>query len=309
MHKQGWVNAHTHLELSSLAHLCPERQPFDQWVQTLIQARQTLTEYAMQAAIEAAIATLLAADTVAVGDISATGLSVEPLLQSGLAGIVYLEVLGLDPVVALERLTATQHSIDQFRAREGRMRVGLTIHAPYSSAPELFREAARWCCAEQVPLAIHIAESPAEVAFVQNGSGPFDHLRQRFTPHIMWSPPGCSPIEYLAQLGVLEAQPLLIHAVHVSSADLQLIRQSGAKVVHCPRSNMRLMAGRMPLERFLEHNIPVALGTDSLASAPSLDIRDELAYAQELHGAAVAAEQLEYLATTGGLTALDIPIL
>jgi hypothetical protein len=50
-----------------------------------------------QRAIEAAIETLIVAGTVAVGDISATGLSVEPLLRSGLAGVVYLEVLGFDP--------------------------------------------------------------------------------------------------------------------------------------------------------------------------------------------------------------------
>lgn len=302
----GFVNAHTHLELGPLADLLPERMDFSEWIQRLIARRADLTAADYQRAIDQAIGGLLAAGTVAVGDISSTGHSVEPLLASGLAGVVYLEVLGLDPALSLPRLRETQARIDRLRRSEGRMRIGLSIHAPYSSAPELFEQAAAWCRAEAVPLAVHIAESPDEVQFLRHGGGPMAALNQRFSPHIRWQAPGCSPIKYMERLGVLAARPLLIHGVQVDGDDLAAIRASGAAMVHCPRSNQRLLAGRMPLERYLSQGIPLALGTDSLASSPSLDVRDELAFARELHGDLVAAADLAALATGGGLAALGV---
>ncbi|MBA3471202.1 MAG: amidohydrolase family protein [Herpetosiphonaceae bacterium] len=306
MQNAGFVNAHTHLELGPLADLLPTAQPFTEWVLELIRRRSGLDTLAYQQAIEAAIAMLIAAGTVAVGDISSTGLSVEPLLRSGLAGVVYLEVLGFDPEQALPRLAARQREIDVWRQQEGRMRIGLSVHAPYSCAPALFEAAATWCRAEAVPLAIHVAESPEEVAFLQDKSGPMAALNARFTPHVVWNAPGCSPIQYLEQLGVLAARPVLIHGVQVDAPDLALIKASGAMLVHCPRSNERLMCGRMPLERYLELGIPLALGTDSLASAPSLDVRDELEFARRLHAGLVAERDLLELATVGGLQVLGI---
>ncbi len=306
MPQHSWVNAHTHLELGVLADMCPEGLAFPEWVSALIRRRMQLEERDFRAGIEAGIAALIEAGTVAVGDIAATGFSVEPLLQSGLAGVVYLEVLGFDPQVALERLHATQHLIDGYRRRAGRMQVGLTIHAPYSCAPELFQAAAAWCRAEQVPLAIHLAESPAEVEFLLHGSGPLYALNQRITPHVRWTPPGCSPVQYLERLDVLAARPVLIHCVQVDDADLALLQARGCPVVHCPRSNDRLLTGRMPLERYLELEIPVALGTDSLASAPSLDVRDELEYALTRHAGLVGRDALTHMATSGGAAVLGI---
>jgi cytosine/adenosine deaminase-related metal-dependent hydrolase len=70
---------------------------------------------------------------------------------------------------------------------------------------------------------------------------------------------------------------------HASDEDLDIIAASEAKVAHCPRSNQLLQAGRMPLEKMLARNIPVAIGTDSLASSPSLDVRQEAQTAVTLH--------------------------
>jgi 5-methylthioadenosine/S-adenosylhomocysteine deaminase len=71
--------------------------------------------------------------------------------------------------------------------------------------------------------------------------------------------------------------------VHVSDHDLDTIAAYGAAVAHCPRSNQLLQAGRMPLEKMLARNIPVAIGTDSLASSPSLDIHEEAQAAITMH--------------------------
>jgi cytosine/adenosine deaminase-related metal-dependent hydrolase len=227
---------------------------------------------------------------------------VGPLLASDLHGIVYLEVAGLAPKPALARLKRAQTRIAQARATptDGRMQVGLSLHAPYSCHPDLLREGAAWCRAENVPLCIHVAESQAEV----------DWLCEGRLPSLSWSDtllargllglrptrsPGQRPIPYLASLGVLDARPLLVHAVHLTGDEIQQIAGAGCAVAHCPRSNQRLSCGRLPLERYLAAGVPVYLGTDSRASSPSLNVHDEAAYAQELHAERVAPARIQQL--------------
>lgn len=296
------INSHAHLELGCLAHLCPPEggAAFVPWIIRLINARrelapQGLTPY--RAAVEAGIAALRASGTEIVGDITATGESVEPLLDSGLRGCVYYEVLGLNRDEALNRLDQARQRINEWRKREGAMRVGITVHAPYSCHPDLFREAARWCIAESVPLCIHAAESPAETQLLAWRMGDFLEFQRTFNlPD--FSSPGQWPIAYLEDLGVLEAKPLLVHCVEVSEADIARIARSGSTVAHCPRSNQRLRCQRMPLEKFLAAGVPVLLGTDSLASSPSLDIREEAEAAIQLHAGYVPAESIQDLLYT-----------
>jgi cytosine/adenosine deaminase-related metal-dependent hydrolase len=301
----GFVNAHTHLELGALLGAIPAGLEFSAWIWELVKRKRALTERDYLEAIDAGIRTLHETGSVGVGDISSNGLSVVPLLESGLAGVVYYEVLGMDEQ-GWQRFEAAQRLIDGWRAREGRMRVGLSIHTPYTASARLLEQGAAWCRAEQVPLSIHLAESPAETRFFQAGDGPILELNQRFYPDFRWPAPGCSPVQYLERLGVLAARPLLFHGVEVDEQDLASLARAGCAMVHCPRSNLRLGCGRMPLERYLEHGIVVALGTDSLASAPSLDLREELRAAGELHGERVSAQALQMIATEGGARALGI---
>ncbi len=297
--KTPLVNAHTHLELSGLARLCPPPQgaPLVAWLQTVIAAQMTARKAGLlgaQKAVDAGIEMLRAAGTTHVGDITATGASVEPLLDSGLGGVVYLEVLGLNPAESLPRLQTAKEKIENYRRRENKMRVGLSIHAPYSCHPDLFRDGAAWCLAENVPLCVHVAESKAETEMLTRGAGEFlDMQRALNLPSL--PVPGCSPIVYLESLGVLAAKPLLVHCVQVSDDDIQRIAHSGSTVAHCPRSNQLLQCGRMPLEKFLAANVPFYLGTDSLSSSPSLDVREEAEAAIKLHTGRVTAETIRAL--------------
>lgn len=293
------VNAHTHVELSGLAHLCPPPQgaPLVAWLQTVIAAQIAARKGGLLGtlkAVDAGIEMLRAAGTTHVGDITATGASVEPLLDSGLGGVVYLEVLGLDPADSLPRLQKTKERIASHRRREGKMRVGLSVHAPYSCHPDLFHDGAAWCLAENVPLCVHVAESKAETELLIHGAGEFlDMQRALNLPGL--PVPGCSPIAYLESLGVLEAKPLLVHCVQVNNDDIQRIARSGSTVVHCPRSNQRLQCGRMPLEKFLAAGVHVYLGTDSLSSSPSLNVREEAEAAIKLHADHVPADSIRAL--------------
>lgn len=297
------TNAHTHLELSDLAHLCPaDAAEFAPWLWSLGRHLAGRSQAQARAAVKRGIVELLACGTTHVGDVTATWQSVEPLLESGMQGVVYLEVLGLDRRRALERLGQAQAAIHRYRLRadRGPLQIGLSLHAPYSCHPDLLRVGAAWCQVEGVPLCIHVAESQAETEMLLHGRSPsvpwfiswLAKLRGTWLSHV----PGLRPIPYLASLGVLDARPLLIHAVQVAAQDVRTIADAGCAVVHCPRSNSRLSCGRMPLERYLEAGVTVYLGTDSRASSPDLSIAAESGFAQALHAGLVDPQQVAALA-------------
>lgn len=279
------VNAHTHLELSHLGHLLPEPSAeFTGWVGTVIQANMQRTPESTRAACEAGIAALLAAGTTHVGDISASGQSVAPLARSGLRGIVWLEVLGVTMAQGLARLEHTKSYVNELReqAANSPIEIGATLHAPYSLHPDLWEPALRWVEAEALPLCVHLAESPGEWEVLTQGSGPFRAFEEKLgIPPLPY--PRMTPVAYLASKGVLDFDPLLVHMVQVTDEDIQRVAASGAMVVHCPRSNARLECGRMPIEKYLAAGVPLLLGTDSLASSPSLDVREEADFARALH--------------------------
>jgi cytosine/adenosine deaminase-related metal-dependent hydrolase len=296
------TDAHTHLELTGLSYLCP-REPVDfvSWMGRLVWHLRRCSEKEFRAGIEQGLAELKGYGTTHVGDISRSWLSVEPLLASGLRGVVYLEVLGHHRQRALARLEKAQAKIHQVRRHPayGPMQVGLSIHAPYSCHPDLLRFGAEWCRVERVPLCIHVAEAPAETELLLTGrvtrlGRPLTWLAKRLQI-LPAAVPGLRPLPYLANLGVLAARPLLVHAVQVTDEDIRLIADTGCRVVHCPRSNQLLSCGRMPLERYLAAGVTIYLGTDSRVSSPDLDGRAETEFAKRLHAGLVEPDQITEL--------------
>ncbi len=291
------TNAHTHLELSALGRLCPEDAlEFTRWMRRLALRLPFQTRRRALRAVEEGIDALRACGTTQVGDISSSGLTVDPLLESGLEGIVWIEVRGLSRVGGRRSLDRARERIRALRPRaEGRgFSVGLSLHAPYSCGPELLREGAAWCRREAVPLCIHAAESPAETELLVHGRGPF--VPRTLRPVVGWiGVPRMRPVPYLASLGVLDARPLLVHLAQADAEDVRLVAESGCAAVHCPRSNSRLDCGRMPLERFLKAGVSVYLGTDSCASSPSLNVIEEAEYACRLHEGRVEPERIRNL--------------
>ena len=299
------TNAHTHLELTGLAHLYSTgSRSLDAWMGHVIRHRRRLTQTQIHAAIHQGIKELKAAGTTHVGDVTATWLSVEPLVESGLKGIVYLEVRGLNRALALEKLESAKKYIDRMRREFGSspMQVGLSLHSPYTCHPDLLKEGSGFCTSEKIPLCIHVAESPDESrlirwARIRCAVNHPDMVAKLSALSVLFEKKQ-SPVSYLDSLGALESNPLFVHCIHVKDDDIRRIADSGCSVVHCPRSNERLGCGRMPLERFLSKGASVYLGTDSRASTPSLDVRDEFNFARILHGRRVDPDKIEKMIHT-----------
>jgi cytosine/adenosine deaminase-related metal-dependent hydrolase len=257
------VNAHLHLELSHLAGKVPGGDGLPAWIGRFVQARAATPEVESGPAMEAAADQLRRFGVAAVGDVTNTLASLRPLAECGIGGSLYLEVFG-----------ATQARIDEALAKAGAAREaagppppGLRIvtspHATYSTHhPTLARLLAGG------PSSVHLAEDPAERRLLANGDGPFAPILSKL---------GTSPAELgRASSAValvapsLHAGNLAVHCVDLDRADMGLLARSGATVVLCPRSNAYI-TGRIPnLPGLLAAGIPLALGTDSLASSPSL---------------------------------------
>lgn len=307
------VNAHTHLELTSLEGVIPEGLDMASWILALLRARGALDDAALRASAEEGVRRSLASGVAAVGEICSAGQSVGPVVESGLRGVVYYELLNGDPAQAEETLARGQAQIARWSMEYpgARVRFGLSLHAPYTVSRPLFERTAAWCRDEGVPLCVHAAESPAETRWLLDRSGPIrDTLYAGIgRPADLEAPPGVSPMRYLRETGALGAETLLAHGVWVSSDDLALVAETGAAVAHCPRSNARLLNGRLPWAAYRAAGVRLALGTDSLASSPSLSVWEEAAYAHALHGEAgepATPEELLRLATLGGADALGL---
>jgi cytosine/adenosine deaminase-related metal-dependent hydrolase len=296
----GLVNAHTHLELSWLAGHVPPAASLDAWITSLVGLRRAGGpggEAERRAAFDAAVATR-EAGTALVGDISNTLVTPGVLADAGLGGVVFHELLGLsapDPVNAVrEAWTRVDREARAVAARNAPLPVTLTVaaHAPYSVSPALF--AAILAQSRGAPLAIHLAESSEEVEFLRTGGGSIRRMLEQLGAWTdTWRAPQCDPLQYAADLGYLRPGTLVVHAVHITDDGLDRVRKAGAVIVTCPRSNEWVGAGVPPLDRFYASGVPIAIGTDSLASSPSLSVFDELAAMRRLAPGVPAAALLD----------------
>jgi 5-methylthioadenosine/S-adenosylhomocysteine deaminase len=271
----GFVNAHSHIELTVLRGFL-ENVAFTNWIQRLVRAKyQTLHNEDLAVSARLGAIENLQAGVTAVGDLMDTGAAWNAIREFDLQGVVYQEVFGPAESSAAEALQTLQTKIEKHRLSETETRrIGVSPHAPYTVSESLYRGANEYARARNLPVAVHIAESRDESAFVRDGAGPFaEALRAR---NIAVNARQMSPLAYLDQLELLRPGVLLIHAIETEDHDLARIQASGASVVHCSKSNAKLGHRIARVRDMLERQIPVGLGTDSVASNNVVDMFEEM---------------------------------
>ena len=114
----------------------------------------------------------------------------------------------------------------------------------------------------------------------------------------------------MAELGVLGPTTQCVHMTQIDDSDIQLLKTTGAQVIHCPESNLKLASGLSPVQKFRDAGINVAIGTDGAASNNDLDLFGELNTAAMLakvvagDASALSAHEALAMATLGGAQAL-----
>lgn len=308
----GFINAHTHLELthfpswrlSSAVDYHPRR--FTDWMIQLIKVTRGLTADDFPSSVHEGMRMCLESGTTAIGEILGRPELGELYAQSALTGRIYFEVLGQSRARFGEKLDSAVLGAIEHDA--GAMATGLSPHSPYTIGERhlpAIREAA---AAHALPLAIHLSESAAETNFIFETSGP---MATDFYPFVGWeryltAPRRCSSTELMDRYGLLTPATLAIHCVHLSMADARILKERDVSIALCPRSNERLDVGLAPVSLFKKLGIPLALGTDSLASNDSLSLWDEMRYALDAFPKDFSPADLLRMVTSDGAAALGI---
>ena len=277
----GLVNAHAHLQYTDFNDLASTGKAFPEWIAMVAARRSTFDDAAWQSSARRGIHLAIRSGTTAVADIVTDPAVLPTLARSGLAGTAYLEALFLDSKAWDERGDAFA---DLLVHPGGPNAVGVSPHTLYTLGSHVFVELLALARGRGMRTHTHLAESMAESEYVLTGTGPFADFAGRFDMkfELVGAGAGVSPARHLADIGGLGADVHVAHGVHLDAADRLLLRESGTYVALCVRSNAILKAGEPPVAAYLREGSPIAIGTDSLASSPSLDLLEEAAATREV---------------------------
>lgn len=298
----GLVNAHTHLEFSHLAEPIPAGDSFASWIGSVIQERRTRTATAEES-LQTGLDELRRCGTVAAGEIATRSWPRGASVEGGPALTVFREVLGLSPDAVPLRLAELRDHLEAEEAG-GLVRRGVSPHAPYSVHPDLFHGAVALARERNVPMAMHLAETREELELLRSGSGPLVELFERmgiWRPEII--PRRTRILDYLPGLAEV-GQALVVHGNYLDDDEIAFLAdRPNMTVVYCPRTHRHFGHARHPLPRLRERGIRVALGTDSRASSPSLDLWEDVTLVRDLFPE-VSPPALLRMATGDGAAAL-----
>jgi len=270
----GFVNAHTHLGLSYLTGQFEPTADFAAWITRLVSKRLVRTKGAVRRGVRQGIEQGLAAGTIAGADVTPDVECDDGLGRADGRWTVFGEA-ALFGERGLERVAKTAERLARLAAAAP-VRVGLSPHAPYSTALEVYLAARHEADARGWPLTTHLHETLDEIAFTDCGEGSLYELmhRYRLLPRD-WRPAGARPIRMLAEAGFFSGPVLVAHGNYLTDDDIAVLAQSRSSVAWCPRSAAFFGHTDHPWRRLLAAGVNVCLGTDSLASSPSLSVLDE----------------------------------
>jgi len=283
----GFVNAHTHLDLTGARGLCPPKSDFTRWLRMVVAFRRTCTPEQAQADIAQGISECLRFGATLIGDIQSRD-AWAAFFNLECRAVTFFELIGLSDERA--KSAAAQYSwlLRSPHAPTWNILYGLSPHAPYSVGIRMYELAMR----QPHLVATHLAESREELELFHSLTGPFVDFLQELK---VWEPDNlvASPSDVLRMF----PRGLFVHCNYLDPATPFLSTQT---VVVCPRTHA---AFGHPHHPFPKMNVRVALGTDSLASNPDLDILAEARFLRR-HYPEVTPGAIMRMLTLNGAQAL-----
>jgi cytosine/adenosine deaminase-related metal-dependent hydrolase len=301
----GFINLHTHLEYSLLSSFQTD-QGLLPWTRALIQAVSGWQPDDWLASARQGVKQAAMHGTSFLVDSSYSGNAATAIAESGLRGLVGLELFGIDEDKAnelwlawLNKFQSLVHSSNatlKSALSSGRLSITVAPHAPYTVCPALWKQANAWALANNQLLLAHLGESQQENRwFLDKDCELLEHLRFAFARGrqdfhfaegtFSWKRSGLSPVGHLEQHGLLNSNLLAAHAAVINDDDINKLAGHQVAIAHCPRSNARLRNGYAPLEKMRKAALKIGLGTDSLASCDDLDLLNEARFAIALNRA------------------------
>ncbi|GIG53653.1 amidohydrolase family protein [Demequina activiva] len=304
----GLVNAHTHLQYTGMAEVGRGRyHGFEDWAKGFNPVYAQPHDWRADAA--AGAAQMIAAGVTAAADVVTDPEAAHALHDAGLSGIAYWEVIDwTNEAWRSHGRAAVEAALDSLPSQPG---TGLSPHAPYSleivpllEIPDIVRERGS-------RIHIHLGESGIEQEFEHDHAEPWQSKGMGSLAELRQAGFGTSATDYVDHLGVLGPDCHIAHGVYMSERDRAILRARGTTVALCPRSNAVIGLDAPPVAAYLREGSPIAVGTDSLSSAPSLDPMGDVAELMRIARAQGyshddLAERLLRAATLGGAHAMGI---
>ncbi|WP_366057705.1 TRZ/ATZ family hydrolase [Oceanicoccus sp.] len=293
----GLINAHGHAAMSLFRGMADD-QPLQTWLEEFIWPAegQWVSEEFVRDGTQLAVAEMLRSGTTTFSDMYFfPNVVAKVASEAGIRAQITFPVFnfptiwGQDPNDYIEKGLAVR---DDFKHSE-LVDVVFGPHAPYTVSDEGLQKVSMLAAELDISIHIHVHETQQEVD---------DDLKLH----------GQRPISRLNDLGILGPKTQLVHMTALTDEDIAIVKASGASVVHCPQSNLKLASGFCPVKVLADEGITIALGTDGAASNNSLDMFAEmraaalLAKAVSKDASALSDWQALEAATLGGAKALSI---
>ncbi len=291
----GLINLHCHAAMALLRGYADDL-PLMTWLQQFIWPTEShfISQEFVRDGSELAIADLLMGGTTTMADqYFFPEITAEVADRVGLRALLTFPVIDVETAWARDAEACINRGLalrDQYRDHD-RIEVGFGPHSTYMVSEKTLARVAMLAEELDAPIQIHLHETREEVLSSVERVG-------------------MRPIDFLEQVGLLGPRTQCVHMTALGDQDIATIAKHGAQVVHCPRSNLKLGSGICPVQKLMDHDINVALGTDGAASNNRLSMLGEMQIASLIgktqHGdpKAVDAWAALEMATMNGAIAL-----
>jgi len=271
----AFVNAHTHLVYSEFRGLADDADFFT-W----------LTEHMMPVGIETSdkdfyesakygVGLSFRSGITALGECHFTTSGRRAMIDGEMKGVYFFEVFGLGALDLASSVKRRKSEIESLLKKDQSLvKLGISPHAPYTVTKPMAEMAMEIAIKNNLPISTHIAETVDEIEFFETGKGRFDDVRH----NVRYPKPGgdTSSLKYFDDMGILTPSTLLVHGIHLTDEDIDIIAARRSTLVTCPTSNLKLGCGIPPAAKWVEIEIPICIATDSLASGESFDLFEEM---------------------------------
>ena len=299
----GFINAHCHLELSHLKGAIPTETGLSEFVKQIIPKRAAAQEI-IDAAIEAAETEMYNNGIVAVGDICNTADTIAAKLKGKLAYYNFVEIYGLDPLLASQKMNEGLLLQAQYKAAH--LKAVVVPHAPYSVPSALLQLLAEKYGSHTVSM--HNQETKAENNFFENKTGAFVDMYARVGVDLdFFTPTKTTSLQSVLPFLKNAAKTIWVHNSFTSVSDINAVQATSKDAYWClcPSANQYIENTMPPVQLLREQHANIVVGTDSYASNWSLNMLDELKRIQTHNPQVPLAEMLTWI-TSNGARALQM---
>jgi len=265
----GLVNSHTHLPMSIFRGLADDL-PLAQWLNDYIfpaEQKHISPDTVKIGTLLSCAEMMMNGTTTCCDGYFYEDEVAEALLKTGMRAVLAQGVIDFpapgvpDPAKNVETAMVF---VEKWKDKSPLLAPSIFCHSPYTCSADTLKKAKHVADSLGVRFQIHVGETQHEVGQSQEVNGKL-------------------PVQYLDDLGIINENTLIAHAVWVNEKEIEIIAGQKAKVVHCPDRNMKLASGIAPVPDMIQKAISVGLGTDGCASNNNLDLFSEMDSAAKLH--------------------------